>query len=67
MKRWFSDRFEALCVQHDADYVARKKYKLQADFDMAKGMWKQGYKATSIATMLVLTTNPYAYWLWFTE
>lgn len=68
LKRWFDKRFEGACEEHDAHYVARDCWKMQADFLVAAriAMVAPRYIPLGFAAFVALTINPVAYRMWLT-
>lgn len=68
-KKWFSARFESACEWHDARYVARDCWKIQADYGVSVMIAKRAWYYFPLAVMvfLFLTVAPVSYFMWYTE
>ena len=68
LKQWFDERFSEACDEHDAHYVARDCWKMQADFLVSAriAMVAPRHIPLGILAFVALTINPVAYRMWLT-
>lgn len=68
LKKWFDERFSEACDEHDAHYVARDCWKMQADMLVSAriAMVAPRHIPLGILAFIALTINPVAYRMWLT-
>ncbi len=62
-RKWFINRFGDLCIEHDRKYMLLEGSKWDADMELAKAIWKRGYKTLAIGTWFFCYIVGWWYWI----